>query len=427
MHNVLMIMRREYLERVTKKSFWIGTAIFPLLMIAFSMLPMLLVGLGGNEQKRIAFVDGTGKLGPLFDREVSDDKLPDGKTPKWVVENVPPGESIDATRESLHPRVRAGSLYGVLVVQADVDAKDAFRFDTKTVGDFKNLAPLQGSLRRAVMALRLEKNNVAIDKGTLDKIMAPVELEPFEVAKEGGATKKDFMTAYFGTFIFVFILFMTLLLYGIAMMRGILEEKSSRIMEVLLGSVSPNELMTGKILGIGSVGLTQIVIYVLTGGILRLIVAAKFAGNQNLAGMLTMLSPGRLIFFLIFFLLGYFMFVAMFACVGAVCNSEQEAQNLQAPVTWTLMLPMMATIFFVGNPDSTASVVLSLIPIFTPMVMFMRICVQMPPAWQIALSIVLTTGATWLLFRAAAKIFRIGILMYGKRPTIPEIMRWARS
>ena len=427
MHNVLMIMRREYLERVTKKSFWIGTAIFPLLMIAFSTLPMLLVGLGGNEQKRIAFVDGTGKLGPLFDREVSDDKLPDGKTPKWVVENVPPGESIDATRESLHPRVRDGSLYGVLVVQADVDAKDAFRFDTKTVGDFRNLAPLQGSLRRAVMALRLEKNNVAIDKGTLDKIMAPVELEPFEVAKEGGATKKDFMTAYFGTFIFVFILFMTLLLYGIAMMRGILEEKSSRIMEVLLGSVSPNELMTGKILGIGSVGLTQIVIYVLTAGILRMIVAAKFAGNQNLAGMLTMLSPGRLIFFLIFFLLGYFMFVAMFACVGAVCNSEQEAQNLQAPVTWTLMLPMMATIFFVGNPDSTASVVLSLIPIFTPMVMFMRICVQMPPAWQIALSIVLTTGATWLLFRAAAKIFRIGILMYGKRPTIPEIMRWARS
>ena len=110
-----------------------------------------------------------------------------------------------------------------------------------------------------------------------------------------------------------------------------------------------------------------------------------------------------------------------------MCNSEQEAQNLQAPVTWALMLPMMATIFFVQRPDSVAAVVLSLIPIFTPMVMFMRICVQMPPMWQILLSIVLTTGATWLLFRTAAKIFRIGVLMYGKRPTIPEIVRWARS
>ena len=427
MHNVLMIMRREYLERVTKKSFWIGTAIFPLIMVLFSMLPMLLVNLGGNEQKRIALVDGTGKLGPLFEHELSDDKLPDDKTPKWVLEIVPPGDSIDATRESLHARVRDGSLYGIVGVQADIDAQDAFRFDTKTVGDVRNIGPLQGSLRRAVMALRLERNNVAIDQGTLAKIMAPVELEPFEVAKQGGATKKDFLTAYFGTFIFVIILFMTLLVYGIAMMRGILEEKSSRIMEVLLGSVSPNELMTGKILGIGSVGLTQILIYALTGGVLRMIVAMKFSGNQNLAGMLTMLSPARLIFFLIFFLLGYFMYVALFACVGAVCNSEQEAQNLQAPVTWTLMLPMMATFFFVGNPDSTVSVVLSLIPIFTPMVMFMRICVQMPPMWQILLSIALTTGATWLLFRAAAKIFRIGILMYGKRPTVPEILRWARS
>jgi ABC-2 type transport system permease protein len=235
------------------------------------------------------------------------------------------------------------------------------------------------------------------------------------------------MAAYFGTFIFVFILFMTLLLYGIAMMRGILEEKASRIMEVLLGSVSPNELMTGKILGIGLVGLTQIAVYLATAGVMRVVVAARFAGQHELAGIMSSFTFTKLAFFLIFFLLGYFMYVALFACVGAVCNSEQEAQNLQAPVTWTLMLPMMATIFFVGNPDSTASVVLSLIPIFTPMVMFMRICVQMPPAWQIALSIALTTGAIWLLFRAAAKIFRIGILMYGKRPTIPEILKWARS
>jgi ABC-2 type transport system permease protein len=395
-------------------------------MVLLSTAPILLTQLGGNTQKKIALVDGTGKIGPLLERELADDTLAD-KTPKWVVESFPPGESIDATRESLHARVRDGSLYGILVVKADIEAEDAFRFDTKTVGDFKNIAPLQSSLRRAVMALRLEKNNVAIDKATLEKVMSPVELEPFEVGKAGGATKKDFMTAYFGTFIFVFMLFMTLLVYGIAMMRGILEEKSSRIMEVLLGSVSPNELMTGKILGIGSVGLTQMLIYVLTAGVMRIALASMFAGNQVVAGMLTMLSPARLAFFLIFFLLGYFMYVALFACVGAVCNSEQEAQNLQAPVTWTLMLPMIATIFFVGNPDSTASVVLSLIPIFTPMVMFMRICVQMPPAWQIALSIVLTTGATWLLFRAAAKIFRIGILMYGKRPTVPEILRWARS
>ena len=142
---------------------------------------------------------------------------------------------------------------------------------------------------------------------------------------------------------------------------------------------------------------------------------------------LSAFTPGKMVFFLVFFVLGYFMYTALFACIGAVCNSEQEAQNLQSPIQMCLMLPMMATIFFVGQPDSTIAVIVSLIPIFTPMVMFMRICVQTPPAWQIALSIVLTLGATWILFRGAAKIFRIGILMYGKRPTIPEILRWARS
>ena len=137
-------------------------------------------------------------------------------------------------------------------------------------------------------------------------------------------------------------------------------------------------------------------------------------------------SPAKLFYFVVFFLLGYFFYVGLFAAIGAVCNTEQEAQNLQSPVTMCLIVPMVATFFFVNNPDSTAAVVMSMIPLFAPMVMFMRICVLMPPFWQIALSIVLCVGSIWLLFRGVAKVFRIGILMYGKRPTIPEIIRWAR-
>jgi ABC-2 type transport system permease protein len=425
MHNILMILRREYLERVTKKSFWIGTAVFPLLMVVLSTLPMLLVGLGGNEPKTIALVDGTGKLHDRLVKELADEKLKDGK-PRYLIETVPIAGSIEETEKSVEPRVRNGKLYGVLAVRDDVDAKDAFKFYGKTVGDIKSIGEFQSALRRAVISVRFERANIAADRALVDKLMAPVEMDTFELSKEGGTTKKDFMAAYFGTFAFVMVLFMTLLLYGIAMMRGILEEKSSRVIEVLLGSVSPSELMTGKIFGIGLVGLTQVGIYAVTAGVLRVYMGAKLSGT-DWSGVFSTFTFTKLAFFLIFFALGYFMYVAMFACVGAVCNSEQEAQNLQAPIQWCLMLPMISTIFFVGNPDSTVSIVLSLIPIFTPMVMFMRICVQTPPAWQIALSIVLTTAFTWLVFRGAAKIFRIGILMYGKRPTIPEIMRWARS
>ena len=280
------------------------------------------------------------------------------------------------------------------------------------------------SKRETLHARRLVLRDIH-DKDVVSKLTAPVDMQTNELSKEGGSTKKGFAEAYFGTFMFVLVLFMTLLLYGIATMRGILEEKSSRVMEVLLGSVSPDELMSGKILGIGLVGLTQVAIYAVTAGLVRIYLATH--ANPDMAGALSSFTAGKMAFFLVFFLLGYFMYTALFACIGAVCNSEQEAQNLQSPVQMCLMLPMMATIFFVGQPDSTISVIVSLIPLFTPMVMFMRICVQTPPAWQIALSIALTLGATLLVFRGAAKVFRIGILMYGKRPTIPEILRWARS
>jgi ABC-2 type transport system permease protein len=412
------------LERVTKKSFWLGTAVFPLLMVGFSFLPLLLVGLGGNDQKPIALVDGTGKLAAPLTRELSDEKLKNGQ-PRYLVENVPIAGSLESTRRPLEQRVRDKQIYGILSVSADIDAKDAFQFYGRTVGDIKSIAEFQSALRRAVIGLRFEKANISVDKDVVAKLTAPVDMQTNELSKEGGSTKKGFAEAYFGTFMFVLVLFMTLLLYGIATMRGILEEKSSRVMEVLLGSVSPDELMTGKILGIGLVGLTQVAIYAVTAGLVRIYLMTH--ANPDMAGALSSFTAGKMAFFLVFFLLGYFMYTALFACIGAVCNSEQEAQNLQSPVQMCLMLPMMATIFFVGQPDSTISVIVSLIPIFTPMVMFMRICVQTPPAWQIALSIALTLGATLLVFRGAAKVFRIGILMYGKRPTIPEILRWARS
>lgn len=214
-------------------------------------------------------------------------------------------------------------------------------------------------------------------------------------------------------------------------MRGVLEEKSNRVMEVLLGSLSPEQLMTGKIVGIGLVGLTQVSFYVVTVQLVRFLALNKFGFLGGLSteviGVLDAFTPFKLFFFLVFFVLGFFMYTALFAAVGAVCNSEQEAQNLQGPVIMCLVIPMVATFFFVTSPDSMIATVVSLIPLFTPMVMFMRISVLTPPAWQIALSLLLLGGTIWLFFRAAAKVFRLGILMYGKRPSVREIWRWAWS
>jgi ABC-2 type transport system permease protein len=313
-----------------------------------------------------------------------------------------------------------------VTVGTDLEGKDNFNFYGRSVSDIGATLEIRSALHDAVVAQRLAKSELKIDQKALEDLTKNIELETFQESESGDATKKGFGEALFATFGFVVLLFMSLLLYGIAMLRGVLEEKSTRVMEVLLGSVTPGELMTGKILGIGLVGLTQMLIYMATAGVLRIVVAIKMTGGDT-AWIQDALAPTKLFYFVVFFLLGYFFYTALFAAVGAVCNSEQEAQNMQQPLTMSLMIPYIMTFFFVRNPDHIAAVIMSMIPPFAPMIMFTRLSVGSVPWWQVALSLSLLIGSTWLVFRGAAKVFRIGILMYGKRPTIPEILRWARS
>jgi ABC-2 type transport system permease protein len=425
-----MVIRREYLERVKKKSFWIGVLVFPLIMTLLIGGSFMLMAVSPDQQRKIAMIDATGKLiGPMRE-ELGEDKLKDG-TPKLALEAAPAPvagqEPSPEVLEALKQRVNKKEIFGYLVAGPNIEAEGNFKLYVKNVGSIQVTSSIERALRRAVISLRAENMKLALDPTSLKSLLAPVDMDSFQVmAGEGKAKKSNFLVSYFGTFGFVMILFMSMLLYGIAVMRGILEEKSNRIMEVLLGSLTPNELMTGKILGIALVGLTQLAVYTLTAGALRIFMMTRTV-SEDMAGMADIFSMSKMVYFVLFFLLGYFMYTGMFAAVGAVCNSEQEAQNLQAPVQYMLMIPMIATFFFVNNPDSKIAVVASLIPVFTPMVMFMRISLLTPPFWQIALSIVLTLITIFFIFRGVAKIFRIGILMYGKRPTIPEIIRWARS
>ena len=425
MHNILMIIRREYRERVTKKSFWIGTLVFPVLMLGLVGSSIFFMSMQMAKQRHLAFVDATGVVAQPAAAKLSEGKLKDG-SPMWVVEVVPVQGSVEETRKALSPRVLSKELYGVVTIGPDIDSDENFRFYGMNVSDIGATMEIRGALTDSVVAQRLQKSHLAIDQKALEALTKRVDLETFQESAAGGATKKGFEQAFFATFGFVILMFMSLLLYGIAMLRGVLEEKTTRVMEVLLGSVSPNELMAGKILGIGLVGLTQMVIYMGTVGLLRVYILAKMGGG-GFGWVQDALSPMKLVFFVVFFLLGYFFYTALFAAVGAVCNSEQEAQNLQQPLTMMLMIPYIMTFFFVKNSDHMAAVIMSLIPPFTPMIMFTRLSAGTVPAWQLLLGIVLLVGSTVLVFRGAAKIFRIGILMYGKRPTIPEILRWARS
>jgi len=218
-------------------------------------------------------------------------------------------------------------------------------------------------------------------------------------------------------------LYISTLMSGMALSRGLLEEKANRVVEVLVSSVTPFQLMTGKILGHAAVILSQFVLWTLMGTIFYF---RSVSGGQA-REIFSAMSPSLLAFLGVYFVLGYFLYAAFFAAVGAMCTTEMEAQQTQTPLVLMQVFPLIIAMGIVRQPDSTMAVVLSMIPMFAPSVMMMRLALQPPPILQVGASIFLLITAVVIAFWAVSKIFRVGILMTGKRMTLVEVFRWIRA
>lgn len=420
-----LMIAREYHVAVMRKAFWIGLILGPAFMAFMFIVPTMMLRKGADKQKQVIVIDRSQRVyAPLADL-MAKRKLKNG-LPEYVLESAAPQADSTAQLAALNARVLDGSLSGYLVIDQDYTRPNGLRYYLKNTGDVVNMGRVESSVSRAIMGLRLQDQNLSLTPEQLDKVTKGSDLQTFKVSEGGKTEKKGFDTTYITTFAFVFFLYMTILIQGITALRGILEEKSSRIIEVLLSSVTPMQLMLGKIIGFFLVGMTQVGFYALIGTVLSL-VGVSSAGSEAMKQVAAALSPMLMGYFVLYFLLGFFLFMSMFVAIGSMVNSEQDAQAMQQPIVMALVIPMALTIVFVNQPDSLMTRIVSLIPIFTPMVMFMRISVQTPPFWEIALSIVLTVAATIGVAWAAARVFRVGILMYGKRPTLPEIMQWIKS
>jgi ABC-2 type transport system permease protein len=253
-----------------------------------------------------------------------------------------------------------------------------------------------------------------------EALLTPITLDAvhIEKGKEGVSGAAIFATAV----AMVMLLYAVVLIYGVAVMRSVIEEKSSRIIEVLLSSVTAKELLAGKILGVGAVGLTQILIWI--------IFAVAFAVSGMMAAKSFVseihIPTAGFIFFGVFFLLGYFLYSAMYAAIGSMVTTDQEAQQMQ----WPAMVPIILAVFLMNpviqQPNSQLAFWLSIIPFFAPLLMLVRVLVEEPPVWQLALCLGLMLATIYGLLSLASRIYRVGILMYGKRPTLPELRRWLR-
>ena len=435
--NIKLIIQREFNERVRKKSFFLSTLITPLMMVALMAAPALIMKYSRGEQKRIAVIDDSGLVAP---------RLENNEEILFETTDLAPDQA----------RKRLTDLFGILCIGGDILENPA------NVRLYANASPslsLENQITAQIEKILETEKLKAYNIEELDRILAEVKttvtLQTFRNDKspEGDSQAQSSAAATATGYVLGFILYMFLMIYGSMVMQSVIEEKNSRVLEVMVSSVRPFDLMMGKILGVAAVAVVQILIWgvlvLAVGGLVipRLIPAEAMAGIQAmqqgipdaasmngldpemLQTMAVMTDPGYLLklfgCLLLFVFGGYLLYSAMFAAVGSAVDNIQDASQLQLPITLPIVLALLMMLAVIEDPNSQLAFWFSIIPFTSPVVMMARIPYGIP-LWEILLSLALLyasfVGMVWL----AAKIYRVGIFMYGKKPTLKELLKWMR-
>ena len=421
MHNIWILLKREYIERVRSRSFIVLTLVMPAIMAGSVLIPAKIAEMTSGGNTHIVIVANDAALATAVGHELSIAKQESELGTEAA--NLPPRvytvevdtEVTDAERDRLTQQLADGKITGFLWMTNDALADHNVQYSTKEAGDFERPRELRNAIRTAVTKQRLAQNGMS--EAEVESLLQPivVNTERPEKGKKGASSAEIFITA----FAMVVLLYAVVMVYGIAVMRSVIEEKSTRILEVLLSSVTSKELLAGKILGVGAVGMTQILVWVTC--------ASLFSAPGMIVSRSTVHLPVMGMFaFAIFFLLGYLLYSAMYAAIGSMVNSDQEAQQMQ----WPAMIPIILAVFLMNaviqHPNAPLSFWLSMVPFFAPILMLVRVLIETPPLWQIGLSVAIMVVTIYALLNLASRIYRVGILMYGKRPTLPELRRWLK-
>jgi ABC-2 type transport system permease protein len=411
-HNVWAVIRREYLQRVRSKWFIIATVAGPILMAALMFVPVYFAAQGERGERVLAVVDQTDVL---YER-----LAPRLEAAGYDVSQEAYSENVFA---ALTQRIEDGEIGVFLVLdEGTMSAGQARLVAKQRPSSLRSL-----SIRQAVVASALEQQ---LESAGVDAVSM----------LQGGALEVEVLSAgprdrpaQLGvSFIGAMFLYMVILLYSVSVMRATLEEKTTRVVEVIVSAMKPWHLMLGKILGVGAVGLTQMAVWAASAVVLVSAgLPALIASRPELAQLseLQAVLPGvkLVLLFLGFFVFGFFMFSGLYAAVGAMCSTDEEAQQAQFPVTMFVIVPMMFLTPVLNDPSGSLAVGLSLFPLFTPIIMWIRVASEAAPLWQIGLSFLLMGLTIVAIAWVAGRIYKVGILMAGKRPTLPELLRWVRE
>ena len=426
MHNAWLVIQREYIERIRSKAFIIMTLLMPVFMASTILIPALLSNMRSGVTRRIVLVANNGEIADAIKQQLiagsitTDTQYRSAKKseapPRFAVEIST--DTSDAERDKLRHDVSDGKIDGFLWLTDSDLVNRKLVFSAKDVTDFGENIELHNAVQSALVKRQLGQKGMS--EPEIESVLKPIDLDSIRIEK--GKEGASGIAVFLVSFTMVMLLYVNVLVYGFAVMRSIIEEKSSRILEVLLSSVTAKQLLAGKIIGVGAVGLTQVAIWLAIAGAFSLI------GLSSTGSVLANVHIPAIgvVAFGVYFVLGYFMYSTMYAALGSMVNSDQEAQQVQ----WPAMLPIIFAIVMatpvLQHPNSQLAFWASLFPFFTPILMFVRIMAETPPLWQILLSILLMLLTTWGLLGLSSRIYRVGILMYGKRPTLPELRKWLR-
>ncbi len=433
MTKFLAVVKREYIQRVRAKMFIVSTVLLPVVMSLFGIVPAIVLNINAGGPMRVAVMDQTGKLYRGFEEALLGDEPgseqeqnrpgPEMSRRDFELQQVASiGSGAAVQRSQLEARLRNKEIDGYVILPPDLMNRGKAEFFNNNPGDVLTHRLLQSALNRAVREQRLLEANV--DQSTRQGLFRSVGLESVKI----GATGEERGSGK--TFVLVFgvgfIMYLAILMYGQIILGAVIEEKETRIAEILFSSVKPFTLMMGKLVGVSLVALTQLAIWGTAFGAFALY-GVNLLASRGLDASIPRVPFTHYIFFALFFLLGYFIYATIYALVGSMVTTTQEGGQLAMPIILILVVSFYLFLPVSRSPDSSFSFWVSMVPFTAPVAMLVRIVTQTPPLWQIALSLLIGFGSVISITWFAARIYRVGMLMYGKRASIPEALRWARQ
>ncbi|MFK7848009.1 MAG: ABC transporter permease [Rhodothermales bacterium] len=428
MDKIWIVLKSEFLRRVRSKWFIIGTLLAPLILIAISVLPAVLgIAASEGDEKDIVVLDDTG----IFESGLT----------KYSGDQYTFTMS-DALPQDLRQEVLDGNYNGYLhIPQTLLEGEGEASFYSVEGSGLSGGSRLERALTRTLEEHRLEAYNISDE---IKEVLATsVPVRTVKISEDGDQQDSAAFYSILG-YIMGFIIYAAMFIYGAYVIQGVLEEKTTRVIEIMVSSVRPFQMLMGKVLGIGAVGIVQMIVWsglmlagvFFAGSIISMFIdptALNLPGGASQEEVLEAvnfsippISPSVFVWFVLYFLGGYLLYASLFAAVSSLVEQQQDAQGLLMPIYALIIIPIMFLVYFVESPNTTLAIWMSMVPFFSPILMVVRVAVTEVPFWQVSLSFLLLIGTFIGSMWVSSRIYRVGILMYGKKPSVKDIMKWIR-